>query len=101
MSGKEDTNSKIESDAADRYCADIGASKTGPVYSAVMFGINWQKEHCYTEQEVIVILETFRARIINSADTIVSGRTAFAIIVDKQSILSVDYTDLLKTPPVK
>jgi hypothetical protein len=53
-------------------------------------------QHCYTEQELLIILETFRSRIINSARVECWDFDNYK--VDKDSISDVDYTDLLKTP---
>ena len=125
MSEKEDTNSKmerVEQAAQETFNKNYeldGLDNIEDLKFAYCHGFhsgsNWQKEHCYSEQEVMAMMDILRERCSNNAKAYLQGLCVSDderiesdiqinggyIEVDKQSILSVDYTDLLKTPPVK
>lgn len=103
MSEKEDTNSKTETveEAAIRLQAECyspyqiisNSPKEYNFYKGFMAAINWQKEHCYTEQEVIAICEALKDFIL---DLDVLRET-----VNTNKIEEMDVRQFLKTPPVK
>jgi hypothetical protein len=69
MSQPKQTISKTETkeQAANQYCTDIGASKTGPVYSAVLFGANWQSQQTstlYTRAQMIEFGEKVKSECL-------------------------------------